>query len=130
MTRRVVLLRPEDRCDLIDTLEDADHHLLVKLRALRQICLFAEIRQGEDISSALGSRCYELRCVDFGEVLSIQKFAERLTDPGLNLENRALFFISQRDRPVVQQVLDGSVDPLLVDDNRRYFFRLGEDFHF
>ena len=129
MTRRVVLLRPEDRCDLVDTLEDADHHLLVKLRALRQICLFAEIRQGEDISSALGSRCYELRCVDFGEVLSIQKFAERLTDPGLNLENRALFFISQRDRPVVQQVLDGSVDPLLVDDNRRYFFRLGEDFH-
>ena len=130
MTRRVVLLRPEDRCDLVDTLEDADHHLLVKLRALRQICLFAEIRQREDISSALGSRRYELRCVDFGEVLSIQKFAERLTDPGLNLENRALFFISQRDGPVVQQVLDGSVDPLLVDDNRRYFFRLGEDFHF
>ena len=129
MTRRVVLLRPEDRCDLVDTLEDADHHLLVKLRALRQICLFAEIRQGEDISSALGSRRYELRCVDFGEVLSIQKFAERLTDPGLNLENRALFFISQRDGPVVQQVLDGSVDPLLIDDNRRYFFRLGEDFH-
>ena len=129
MTRRVVFLRPEDRCDLVDTLEDADHHLLVKLRALRQICLFAEIRQREDISSALGSRRYELRCVDFGEVLSIQKFAERLTDPGLNLENRALFFISQRDGPVVQQVLDGSVDPLLVDDNRRYFFRLGEDFH-
>ena len=129
MTRRVVLLRPENRCDLVDTLEDADHHLLVKLRALRQICLFAEIRQGEDISSALGSRRYELRCVDFGEVLSIQKFAERLTDPGLNLENRALFFISQRDGPVVQQVLDGSVDPLLIDDNRRYFFRLGEDFH-
>ena len=130
MTRRVVFLRPEDRCDLVDTLEDADHHLLVKLRALRQICLFAEIRQREDISSSLGSRRYELRCVDFGEVLSIQKFAERLTDPGLNLENRALFFISQRDGPVVQQVLDGSVDPLLVDDNRRYFFRLGEDFHF
>ena len=130
MTRRVVFLRPEDRCDLVDTLEDADHHLLVKLRALRQICLFAEIRQREDISSALGSCRYELRCVDFGEVLSIQKFAERLTDPGLNLENRALFFISQRDGPVVQQVLDGSVDPLLVDDNRRYFFRLGEDFHF
>ena len=81
-------------------------------------------------SSALGSCRYELRCVDFGEVLSIQKFAERLTDPGLNLENRALFFISQRDGPVVQQVLDGSVDPLLVDDNRRCFFRLGEDFHF
>ena len=97
MTRRVVFLRPEDRCDLVDTLEDADHHLLVKLRALRQICLFAEIRQREDISSALGSRRYELRCVDFGEVLSIQKFAERLTDPGLNLENCALFFIAQRN---------------------------------
>ena len=130
MTRRVVLLRPEDRCDLVDTLEDADHHLLVKLRALRQICLFAEIRQREDISSALGSRRYELRCVDFGEVLSIQKFAERLTDLCLDLENRALFFVAQRNWAIVQQVLDGSVDPLLVDDNRRYFFRLGEDFHF
>ena len=129
MTRRVVLLRPEDRCDLVDTLEDADHHLLVKLRALRQICLFAEIRQREDISSALGSRRYELRCVDFGEVLSIQKFAERLTDLCLDLENRALFFVAQRNWAIVQQVLDGSVDPLLVDDNRRYFFRLGEDFH-
>ena len=130
MTRRVVFLRPEDRCDLVDTLEDADHHLLVKLRALRQICLFAEIRQREDISSALGSRRYELRCVDFGEVLSIQKFAERLTDPGLDLENRALFFVAQRNWAIVQQVLNRSVDPLLVDDNRRYFFRLGEDFHF
>ena len=130
MTRRVVFLRPEDRCDLVDTLEDADHHLLVKLRALRQICLFAEIRQREDISSALGSRRYELRCVDFGEVLSIQKFAERLTDLCLDLENRALFFVAQRNWAIVQQVLNRSVDPLLVDDNRRYFFRLGEDFHF
>ena len=129
MTRRVVFLRPEDRCDLVDTLEDADHHLLVKLRALRQICLFAEIRQREDISSALGSRRYELRCVDFGEVLSIQKFAERLTDLCLDLENRALFFVA-RNWAIVQQVLNRSVDPLLVDDNRRYFFRLGEDFHF
>ena len=130
MTRRVVFLRPEDRCDLVDTLEDADHHLLVKLRALRQICLFAEIRQREDISSALGSRRYELRCVDFGEVLSIQKFAERLTDLCLDLENRALFFVAQRNWAIVQQVLNRSVDPPLVDDNRRYFFRLGEDFHF
>ena len=130
MTRRVVLLRPEDRCDLVDAFEYADHHLLVKLRALRQICLFAEIRQREDISSALGSRRYELRCVDFGEVLSIQKFAERLTDLCLDLENRALFFVAQRNWAIVQQVLNRSVDPLLVDDNRRYFFRLGEDFHF
>ena len=80
--------------------------------------------------SALGSRRYELRCVDFGEVLSIQKFAERLTDLCLDLENRALFFVAQRNWAIVQQVLNRSVDPLLVDDNRRYFFRLGEDFHF
>ena len=68
--------------------------------------------------------------MDFGEVLSIQKFAERLADLCLDLENRALFFVAQRNWAIVQQVLDGSVDPLLVDDNRRYFFRLGEDFHF
>ena len=130
MTRRVVFLRPEDRCDLVDTLEDVDHHLLVKLRALRQICLFAEIRQREDISSALGSCRCDFWRMDFGEVMAVQKFAERLTDPGLDLENRALFFVAQRNWAIVQQVLNRSVDPLLVDDNRRYFFRLGEDFHF
>ena len=81
-------------------------------------------------SSALGSCRCDFWCVDFGEVLSIQKFAERLTDLCLDLENRALFFVAQRNWAIVQQVLDGSVDPLLVDDNRRYFFRLGEDFHF
>ena len=129
MTLGIVLFRTEHRRGLKDPVEHAHHHLLVKLRALRQICLFAEIRQGEDISSALGSRCYELRCVDFGEVLSIQKFAERLADLCLDLENRALFFVAQRNWAIVQQVLNRSVDPLLVDDNRRYFFRLGEDFH-
>lgn len=125
-----MLLCTKYRSSLKHTVKHADHHLLVKLRALRQICLFAEIRQREDISSALGSRRYELRCVDFGEVLSIQKFAERLTDLCLDLENRALFFVAQRNWAIVQQVLNRSVDPLLVDDNRRYFFRLGEDFHF
>lgn len=126
----IVLFCSENRCSLKYPVKDTYHHLLVKLRALRQICLFAEIRQREDISSALGSRRYELRCVDFGEVLSIQKFAERLTDLCLDLENRALFFVAQRNWAIVQQVLNRSVDPLLVDDNRRYFFRLGEDFHF
>ena len=128
MARRVVLLRPEDRCDLVDALEDTDHHLLVKLRALRQICLFAEIRQGEDISSALGSCRCDFWRMDFGEVMAVQKFAERLTDLCLDLENRALFFVAQRNRAIVQQVLNRSIDPLLIDDNRRYFFRLGEDF--
>ena len=130
MSLCIVLFCSENRCSLKDPVKDTYHHLLVKLRALRQICLFAEIRQREDISSALGSRRYELRCVDFGEVLSIQKFAERLTDLCLDLENRALFFVAQRNWAIVQQVLNRSVDPLLVDDNRRYFFRLGEDFHF
>lgn len=102
MARRVVLLRPEDRCNLIDTLKHADHHLLVKLRALRQIRLLAEIRQGKDIGAALGSCRYELRRVDLREVLSVQKFPKRLADLCLDLENRTLFFIAQRDRTVVQ----------------------------
>ena len=81
-------------------------------------------------SSALGSCRCDFWRMDFGEVMAVQKFAERLTDPGLDLENRALFFVAQRNWAIVQQVLNRSVDPLLVDDNRRYFFRLGEDFHF
>ena len=81
-------------------------------------------------SSALGSCRCDFWRMDFGEMMAVQKFAERLADLCLDLENRALFFVAQRNWAIVQQVLNRSVDPLLVDDNRRYFFRLGEDFHF
>ena len=43
VAHRVVRLGPEDRPDLVDPLEDADHLLLVELRALREVRRPAEV---------------------------------------------------------------------------------------
>ena len=67
VARRVVRLGAEDRADLEDALEDADHDLLVELRALRQVGRPAEVVDGEDVGPALGGRGDELRRLDLDE---------------------------------------------------------------
>ena len=49
------------------TLKDADHDLLVELRALRQIRALPEVVHAEDIGPALGGRGDQLGGLDFGE---------------------------------------------------------------
>src|SRR5690606_11752188 len=51
---RVVRLRPEDRSNLEDPLEDTHHDLLVELRALRQISRAAKVIHGEYVCAPLG----------------------------------------------------------------------------
>src|ERR1051326_7157863 len=62
VARGVVRLGPENRTDLKDPLEDADHDLLVKLRALRQVSGPPEVVELEDVGPALGSCRNDLRC--------------------------------------------------------------------
>ena len=56
VARRVVRLGAEDRPDLEDALEDADHDLLVELRTLRQVRRAAKVVEREDVGAALGRR--------------------------------------------------------------------------
>ena len=74
----VVRLGPEHRPDLVDALEDADHHLLVELRALGQVRRAAEVVEREDVGAALGRRADDLRGVDLDEAARV----ERRTEPG------------------------------------------------
>ena len=72
----VVRLGAEHRADLEDALEDADHRLLVELRALRQVGGLAEVVEGEDVRAALGGRADDLRRLDLHEAESLQSSTE------------------------------------------------------
>src|SRR5438045_2925212 len=55
VTRGIVRLRAKDRTNLKDTLKDAHHVLLIKLRTLRQERWPPKVVQLEDVSPALSS---------------------------------------------------------------------------
>ena len=60
VARGVVRLGAEHRADLVDALEHADHHLLVELRALREVRRAAEVVDREHVRAALGRGLDEL----------------------------------------------------------------------
>ena len=72
----VVRLGPEHRADLVDPLEDADHLLLVELRALREVRRPAEVVDLEDVGPGLGRRLHELGRLDLGEPGRVERVAE------------------------------------------------------
>ena len=69
------LLRAEHRPDLEDALKAGGHcHLLVELRALRQIRLAVEILDLEHVRAGFARRADELRGVDLHEPARQQEF--------------------------------------------------------
>ena len=69
----VVRLGPEHRPDLVDALEDADQHLLVELRALREVRRPAEVVDLEDVRAALGRGLDQLGRLDLGEAGRVER---------------------------------------------------------
>jgi hypothetical protein len=76
--RRVVRLGAEHRADLEDALEDAHQHLLVELRALREVRGATEVVNAENVGAAFGGSGHELGGEDFGEALGAQGLPEAL----------------------------------------------------
>ena len=130
MPGSIMFLSPEHRPHLKDPLIDSHHHLLVKLGTLGQICLPAKIVQREDIGPSLCPCFHQLRGMNFREVLSLQKFADSLTDSLLDLEDGPLLFIAQGQHPVIQQILHGSIHLLLVDHDGHGLRRNGKHLQF
>ena len=102
VTGGVVRLGAEDGADLEDALEDADHDLLVELRALGQVGGLAEVVEGEGGGAELGGRADDLRCLDLGEA----ELAEPAPEPGhrgrLEREVGAPAGVAERHRGVVE----------------------------
>ena len=99
---RVMLLRPEHRSNLHHTVKHADHHLLVKLRALSQHGGPGEVFQFKDIRASLRPSGPDLRRVDLRETLTIQEVPECTRQSFLNPELRPFPYIPQGDRSIVK----------------------------
>src|SRR5919109_1438817 len=95
MSRRVMRLSTKNGTNLVDPLEHADHHLLVKLWRLREVRGLAEIIDGENIRTALGRRRDQLGRLNFGESFAIQEFAERCHHAGSKSNQRASAWMTQ-----------------------------------
>ena len=104
-----MLLRPEHRRCLKHPVIDPHHGLLVKLGALPQLRLLAEIVQLEHIGSALRPPRHDLGGVDLCKSLAEQILPKAPDDALLNLEFRPLADIAQGNGPQGQLCLQGGV---------------------
>ena len=95
MSLCVVLLRTEHRTSFKDSVENADHHLFIELRALCQNCRSVEILELKEVCAALCGFCTDLRGMDLGESLACHKFTEAAADAFLDSEFCTLTNISE-----------------------------------
>ena len=125
------LLRAEHRPHLEDALKAGGHrHLLVELRALRQIRLAVEILDLEHVRAGFARRADELRGVDLHEPARQQEFAHGVNHNGLRLEHQLVRVGAQVDPAIVDALVDGrALMPLarLAVDRQRRGQRLDDD---
>ena len=100
----VVRFGAEHRTDLVDALEHADHHLLVELRALREVARPAEVVDAEHVGAGLGRRRDDLRGLDLDEARRVERRPHPRERERAQPEHRAPLRVSQRDRAVIELV--------------------------
>ena len=119
-----MLFRPENRSCFKHPVENANHHLFVKLRALCQHRRMMKIVQTENVRSALCSAGSDLRRMDFRKVLAVQEIPERTGDGLLDPEFCPLPQVSKGNRPGIEQSFQGSVHFPLADWKGHWLHRL------
>ncbi len=102
MSRGVVRLGTEHRSDLVHALEDANHDLLVELRALSEIRGAAEVVEAEDVRTALGRGLDDLGGLDLDELAGIEGGAEAGDCGGRDAEDALAPRVAQRDGRVIE----------------------------
>ena len=100
----VVRFGAEHRADLVHALEHADHHLLVELRALREVAGPAEVVDAEHVGAGLGRRRDDLRGLDLDEARRVERRPHPRERERAQPEHRAALRVSQRDRAVIELV--------------------------
>lgn len=129
VTGGVVMLGAEHGPDLEHALIHGHEHLLVKLRALREEHLFAEIVQLEDVCATFRALRVDLGRADLRKVLRKEKIAESAGDPLLDLEHCALLGIAKRHGSEIEIEIERNVVQLFfVDDNGHLLGGRGEHF--
>ena len=101
---RVVRFGAEHRADLVHPLEHAHHHLLVELRALREVAGPAEVVDAEDVRAGLGGGRDDLRRLDLDEAGRVERGAHPRERQRAEPEHRAPLRMAERHRGVVEDV--------------------------
>ena len=104
-----MLLRPEHRSRLKHPVVDAHHGLFIKLRALAQLRLLAEVIQLKDIGTALRAPGHDLGGANLREALAQQVVPKASDDALLNLEFCPFPQVAQGDGAQGQLGLQGCV---------------------
>lgn len=90
-----MLFCPEDGSDFKDSLINAHHHLLVKLRGLPQESLAAKVVQAENVGAALCTGQDDFGSMDLGETEAVKGLSEGTSQGILNTKDGALLQIAQ-----------------------------------
>jgi hypothetical protein len=122
----VVRFGPEHRTDLVHPLEHADHDLLVKLGALRQVRRAAEVVDREHVGAALGRGLDQLGRLDLDEALGVERGAKPAHRGGADPEDRAALREAVGHHGVVEQRRHRHVGQLLAELHGRGLRRLGD----
>ena len=123
----VVLFRPENRGRFKHPVKHAHHHLLVKLRALRQHGGPVKIVQPENVRAALRSPGSDLGRMDLGKALFSQILPKAPHHSLLDPEAGPLSDISEGNGPQIQTGFQGNVHLRLRDGNRQRRGGAGQD---
>ena len=94
------------RRDLKDALIDAYADLLVELRGLSQIDLFAEIIHLENVRTTFSSFGDDLRSEDLGKAVRRKELAESACDGRLNLQDRHIAGVTEGNLAVIKLIAE------------------------
>src|SRR5579883_1097988 len=117
--RRIVWLGPEHGSDLKNALKNANHDLLIKLRALSQVGRSVKVVQFEHVRPALGGRCDDLGSLDLGKATGRERAAKTSHCPAGEAQNGPPRRVAVGDNGMIEQCTEASRDLALLERNRR-----------
>ncbi|MPM91614.1 hypothetical protein SDC9_138745 [bioreactor metagenome] len=123
MTGRTVFFCTKNRTYFIDTFENADHRLLVKLGTLCKECFPTEIFHLKDICTALSGSRHKLRRMDFSKILLMQIISKSFYNPILNAKFCFHKSSTKRRRSVIELRIQIGIELSFIDNNRHRLCR-------
>src|SRR5712692_9785568 len=115
-------LCPENGTHLVNPFENADHNLLVKLGALSQIGIPAEVVEFENVGSAFGCGLDNLWTSDFRKSVFRKVVPERFHQRGRKSKSRLLQRVPQPKCSIIQKGVEICIQDGLVYGERCYDF--------
>ncbi len=122
-----MLFCTENGGNFVHALKHANHHLLIKLRALGEVGGSAEVVERKDVCPALRPAVDDFWGMDFREAVFKKEAPKPRANALLHLEDGALLLVSKGEGAVVEQRFKRRCYLLAVDDHGRLKRRRGKN---